>query len=180
MERRKRYDEGHAGEGCVHYHKAMFSFLSQLEQTYCRTQIFVLFIRFSSAGDDSPRKDEGAGNADLPEWEWDDTIKGDPREAAAKEEAARKEREARDARERAAREASKRDSKAKPSSSKDDKKHKNSKDGGSTGRSHSSKKPEGQRPSALTSVIYPAMRCVFYALPSQALAILTSIFLCCP
>lgn len=115
----------------------------------------------SSDGDDSPRKDEGAGNDNLPEWEWDDTIKGDPREAAMKDEAARKEREAREARERATREASKvqRDSKAKAStsSSKDDKKHK--KEGGSTGRGHSSKKSEApQRPSALTSVIYPALR----------------------
>lgn len=100
----------------------------------------------------------GGGDEDLPDWEWDDTVRGDPRtEAAAREEAAREEKEraekvklaADDRRQKQMREESK-------SSSSSSKKKKSEKKSKSHSKKHKTAEPSG-KPSALTSVIYPAL-----------------------
>jgi serine/threonine-protein kinase 24/25/MST4 len=101
----------------------------------------------SSDGDEGDG-DNGGQQQDLPEWDWDDTIRGDPREAERlAEEAEAKKREARERAEREAqkeREARERDA---------DRTKKKRKKGGK----HKHKNSEQQKPSALTSVIYPAL-----------------------
>lgn len=107
--------------------------------------------------EEEDEKPKGAGNDEnLPEWEWDETVRGDPREAmmqAEQERLAREkeelERAEREQQERAAAEAA-RNGKAKAA-----KPGKERKD--PTKKKHKHNKGAEQKPSALTSVIYPAL-----------------------
>jgi len=136
----------------------------------------------SDGEDDGEKEGAGAGagaahaGEDGPKWVWDDTVKGDPREQQLKEEQARKEREAHAAAHAAAdrvkqplaKEASKEvkgagsasagagaDKKIdKSKSSSSDKKDKSGKVGAGFSKPP---KSEPGKPSALTSVIYPAL-----------------------
>jgi len=140
--------------------------------------------------DDDPDPDRTNDDSDqskMPDWEWDDTVRGDPRQAAAaKEEAERIERENRENRERAEREARERAAKdqkmkaeksnekiktARESDKPADKKHekptkepsktesssKTKASGSAPSKTALPKPAEPAKPSALTSVIYPAL-----------------------
>jgi serine/threonine-protein kinase 24/25/MST4 len=134
--------------------------------------------------DDDKRHNDDADQGNLPNWEWDDTVKGDPREKAAKEEAERVERESKERAERQAREAADKNKNLKTDKSNDKVPPKTSAPAGSGGRHKeptketsktdivskapaktsstnatkgASKPAEPAKPSALTSVIYPAL-----------------------
>eukprot|EP01128_Nolandella_sp_AFSM9_P012021 TRINITY_DN888_c0_g1_i1.p1 TRINITY_DN888_c0_g1~~TRINITY_DN888_c0_g1_i1.p1 ORF type:complete len:450 (-),score=140.03 TRINITY_DN888_c0_g1_i1:110-1432(-) len=103
-----------------------------------------------------PDEDDGGGaggDENLPDWEWDDTVRGDPRLEADKEEEAERQREAA---ERAKRELEERRQKTVREESKSKKKSKDKKSKSSHKKSHKSSSESG-KPSALTSVIYPAL-----------------------
>jgi len=125
--------------------------------------------------DEATTKDESGGGNNGPKWEWDDTVKGDPRAMAAAKEAearvaAEKEAQARAAAQLAAERSGKHPLNKEPSKDtrtstgnstankgKDDKKGKGKDSGAVKGGFQKPPKSEPGKPSALTSVIYPAL-----------------------